>query len=93
MKNIFFIILLGFLHNCSENNSNSNKILLGEKIYSNNCISCHESGMAPDLTYHKLELSEIISIVKYGKNSMPSYKDMLSEKEIESVSYYLYKKN
>jgi mono/diheme cytochrome c family protein len=49
--------------------------------------------MAPDLTYHKLELSEIISIVKYGKNSMPSYKDMLSEKEIESVSYYLYKKN
>ena len=88
------ILALGFLFSCSENNSNNSKISLGEKVYSDNCISCHDSGMGPDLSYYKLELAEIISQVRNGGNGMPSFKDMLSENEIEGVAYYIiYKLN
>ena len=92
MKNYFVILFFGFLHSCGENNSDSNKLLLGEKVYSKNCIGCHElRGAAPNLTYHTLELSGIIATVKYGKSSMPAYKGIISENEIEDVSYYIYK--
>jgi len=49
--------------------------------------------MAPDLTYNELKLSEITHQVKNGGNGMPSFKDTLSEKEIEDVAYYIYKLN
>ena len=92
MKNYFVILFFGFLLSCSENNSDNNKLLLGDKIYSKNCIGCHElGGAAPNLTYHTLELSEIIATVKHGKSSMPAYKGILSENEIEDVSHYIYK--
>jgi len=92
MKNYFVILFFSFLHSCSENNSDSNKLLLGEKVYSKNYIGCHElGGAAPNLTYHTLELSKIIAIVKYGRSSMPAYKGIISENEIEDVSYYIYK--
>ena len=92
MKNYFAILFFGFLLSCSENNSDNNKLLLGEKIYSKNCSGCHElGGAAPNLIYHTLDLSEIIAIVKYGRSSMPAYKGILSENEIEDVSYYIYK--
>jgi len=93
MKRILGIVILGFLFSCGENNSNSSKISSGKKIYSNNCISCHQSGMAPDLTYNELKLSEITHQVQNGGNGMPSFKDILSEKEIEDVAYYIYKLN
>tara|TARA_B100000427_G_C15236431_1_gene475768 strand:+ start:324 stop:605 length:282 start_codon:yes stop_codon:yes gene_type:complete len=93
MKKNLWIIFLTFLFGCSENNSNSEKISLGKKIYSNNCISCHDSGMAPDLSSHKLKLSEIIDLIKKGGYGMPSFKDTLSKKEIEDVAYYIYKLN
>ena len=92
MKNYFVILFFGFLLSCSENNSDNNKLLLGDKIYSKNCIGCHEQGgAAPNLTYTTLELSGIIAIVKYGRNSMPAFKSILSENEIEDISYYIYK--
>ena len=93
MRKLLGIVILGFLFSCSENNSNNTKILLGEKVYSDKCISCHDSGMTPDLNSYKLELSEIISQVKNGGNGMPSFKDILSKNEIEGVAYYIYKLN
>jgi len=93
MKKILWIIFLGFLFSCSENNSDGRKISLGKKIYSNNCASCHDSGMGPDLTFHNLKLSNIISQIKNGGDGMPSFKDILSETEIENVGYYIYKLN
>ena len=65
-------------------------MLLGKKIYSNNCASCHASEIGPNLSYHTLELSEIIFHVKYRAYGMPSFQDKLSKKEIEDVSQYVY---
>ena len=48
-----------------------------KKIYSNNCVSCHDSGIGPDLTSHNLKLSNIISQIKNGGYGMPSFKDEL----------------
>ena len=95
MKKFLWIVLLFFLFSCSENNANSIKISSGEKIYSNNCIGCHDSGMLPNLTFNTLELSQIISIVKYGRYGgiMPSYENVLSAEEIENVSYYIFSLN
>lgn len=92
MKKFLRIVLLFFSISCSENNANRIKISSGEKIYSNNCISCHDSGMLPNLTFNKLELSQIISIVKYGRYGgiMPSFEGVLSAEEIEDVSYYIF---
>ena len=93
MKKVIFIFVMVFFFSCSENKNKNDKILAGKKIYSNNCVSCHESGMLPDLSLHRLELSEVISRVKYGNGIMPSYEGTLSKKEIEDVSYYIYKLN
>lgn len=93
MEKIVSILILVFLFSCDERKNNSDKISSGKKIYSDNCISCHESGMHPDLSFHRLELSEIIFKVKYGSGMMPSYEYKLSAKEIENVAYYLYKLN
>ena len=91
MKKILRIALLFFLISCNENNTNKIKISSGEKIYSNNCISCHDSGILSNLAFNSLELSQIISVVKYGGYGgiMPSYEGVLSAEEIENVSYYV----
>jgi mono/diheme cytochrome c family protein len=93
MKKVILIFVMGFLFSCSENKTNTDKILSGKKIYSNNCASCHESGMLPNLSLHRLELFEVILRIKYGNGIMPSYEGTLSEKEIEDVAYYIYKLN
>lgn len=95
MKKFLRIVLLFFLISCSENNANRIKISSGEKIYSNNCISCHDSGILPNSTFNTLELSQIISIVKYGRYGgiMPSFEGVLSAEEIEDVSYYIFNLN
>jgi hypothetical protein len=51
--------------------------------------------MLPNLTFNKLELSQIISIVKYGRYGgiMPSFEGVLSAEEIEDVSYYIFNLN
>ena len=51
--------------------------------------------MLPNLTFNTLELSQIISILKYGGYGgiMPSYEDILFSEEIENVSYYIFSLN
>ena len=93
MEKIVSIVILVFLFSCDGKKTNSDKMSSGEKIYSDNCISCHESEMRQDLSFHRLELSEIISKVKYGSGMMPSYEHILSAEEIENVAYYIYKLN
>jgi len=85
------IIIIFFLFGCDQNNSNNNKILLGKKIYTKHCSSCHDSGLIESLTSNAPDLSKIIYSVTYGGRGMPSYKDILSDEEINSVALYIKK--
>ena len=91
MKKFLGILVLGFLSSCSDDNSTSNKISLGSKVYSNVCSSCHETGRAPNSSFYTLELSDIVDKVIYGGEGMPSFKNTLTTNEIEAVAYYIYK--
>ena len=92
MKKLLAIVILGFLIGCSDDSSTSNKISLGSEVYSNVCSSCHEGGIASNLTFSTLELSEIVDKVTYGESMMPSFENILTEDEIEAVAYYIFEK-
>ena len=89
MKNLLKILILGFLSSCSND---SNKISLGSKVYSNVCSSCHETGKATNFAYSKLKISDIVQKVTYGEKGMHSFKDVLTNDQIDAVAYYIYKK-
>ena len=90
MRKLLMIAVIGFLFSCSEDNSTNNKISMGAKVFSNTCSSCHDSGMGPNLNFNTLELSDIVHKVTYGESGMPSFRNSLSDKEIEDVAYYIY---
>ena len=90
-KKILKILVLGFLIGCSDDSSTDNKISLGLEVYNNVCSSCHDLGMGPELSSSKLKFSEIVYKVTYGGGGMPSFKNILTENEIETVAYYIFK--
>ena len=94
-KNNFLKIIIFFLlTGCDDPKITDTKILLGSKIFSKSCSSCHQKGMVINSNSQELKLSEIIYSVTYGAgNGMPSFKDILSTDEIEAVSYFYKKKN
>ena len=67
----------------------------GKAIYEKNCIACHGSkGMreksgAQDLRKSERSLTEIMKMVKNGKNAMPAFESALSKQEIKAVSTYV----
>jgi len=91
MRKILEILVLVFLISCSDQNSSSKKISLGSEVYNNICSSCHDKGMGPDLDSTTLKFSEIVYKITYGGEGMPSFKDTLTENEIDAVTYYILK--
>jgi|TARA_B100000929_G_scaffold221180_1_gene177637 mono/diheme cytochrome c family protein len=91
MKKLLGIVVLGLLIGCSDDSSTSNKISLGSEVYYNFCSSCHDTGMGPNLDFNTLKFSEIVYKVTYGGGGMPSFKNILTENEIETVAYYIFK--
>tara|TARA_B100001063_G_C16396549_1_gene372788 strand:+ start:188 stop:478 length:291 start_codon:yes stop_codon:yes gene_type:complete len=85
-----WILIFLFLIGCDQNQSNKERIKLGKKIYYSKCHSCHSSPSIPNLTYHSLEINDIINQIKYGNGKMPSFINQLSDKEIDSVAYYIF---
>ncbi|MFD2446969.1 PQQ-binding-like beta-propeller repeat protein [Bacillus sp. CGMCC 1.16607] len=68
--------------------------LAEEKVYKNNCLACHGAGgggghNGPNLQNTKMDRDAVIKQVKNGGGQMPSFKDTLSEKEIEAVADYV----
>lgn len=59
----------------------------GASLYLQHCAICHgENGKlgasgARDLTISKLDSSEIVQLIKVGKNAMPKMKDLLETEE------------
>ena len=96
MKKILLILffLLFFNKALSED-----KMLLGLEIYNNKaqCGVCHtlqaagsDGQIGPSLDILKPQIKQIILTVTNGIGVMPSYEDMLTREEIESVAYYVF---
>lgn len=67
----------------------------GKAIYLANCVVCHgENGEkggsgSPMLTKSQLSTEEAIHRITNGKNAMPAYDGLLSEKQIDAVAQYV----
>ena len=72
---------------------------LGKRIFfgKGNCSSCHvltdqkdNGGVAQNLNKIKPDINRIVSTVTEGVGVMPSYKDILSFDDIDSLAVYVY---
>lgn len=98
-QNIFSIVLLFFLFQAcgskGEKGIADNERPSGVGIYKQECSACHGSsgnlmmGGAKDLTKSTLELSEIQSIIRSGKGTMPAYGEKMNPAEIEALAEYV----
>lgn len=71
----------------------------GEKLYSQNCVSCHGSsgdlgvGGASNLATSTLSLYEKIDVISKGRNAMQAYSSEhggnLSPEKIKSIAEYI----
>ena len=96
MKKI--IIFLFFLSFSNQANADS-KLNLGLEVYNNKaqCGACHilsaansEGSIGPNLDQLKPKMEQIIYAVTNGIGVMPPWKDILTEEEIEAVSYFVF---
>jgi len=71
---------------------------LGKDVFLNtaNCSACHtladaksNGQIGSNLDEIKPEMMRVLNAVTMGIGMMPPYKNILTEKEIESVSYYV----
>lgn len=94
------VLITGLLFACSENtptvNPTDNHVPKGKDLYLLHCASCHgEAGDlgvsgAKNLKNSALDISDIKSILKKGKNAMPSFEGILdSQEKIDSVANYV----
>lgn len=104
MRNIFICILslscALLVSSCGIKNhehqavSAPDGVVDGQAIFQKNCVLCHGSngkmGLngAKDLTASMLTAEERISVITNGRNTMASYKAILSPEEIKAVAEY-----
>ena len=95
-KKIFLTIII-IIFNKSSNADD--KMVLGLEVYKNKaqCGVCHTLAAAgsngqigPSLDVLKPQIGQIILSVTNGIGVMPSFEDVLSKEEIESVAYYVF---
>tara|TARA_Y100001970_G_scaffold177961_1_gene216806 strand:- start:62 stop:373 length:312 start_codon:yes stop_codon:yes gene_type:complete len=95
LKFIIFVILY-FL--TLGNGYSDEKFNLGKDIFLNagNCSSCHSlkdagsiANVGPNLNEIRPDIGRVIISVTNGAGVMPSYLGILSQDEIEAVSYYV----
>ena len=100
MKNINIFITIIFLNLFFFPAQSDSKFDLGKNVFLNkaNCAACHtlanaeSSGqIGPNLDQIKPEFMRVSNAVKQGIGVMPAFENILTDKEIESVSYYVFK--
>lgn len=95
LKFVFAISVLALV-SCSSNEVKQEKVAFvipdGEKLFQQNCASCHGCdgtlGMsgATDLSTSTLSYNEMKFIIEKGKGAMPRFREMLSkEGEMDAV--------
>ena len=63
----------------------------GKQIYEGTCLSCHATGVAPDLkgVTQRYKPEEIENIINKGRNTMPALGQRFNEADRKSVVQYL----
>ena len=96
IKKLFLILIIKIVCNSALA---EDKMVLGLEVYNNKaqCGVCHVLASAgsngqigPSLDVLKPQIGQIILAVTNGIGVMPSFDDMLSKEEIESVAYYVF---
>ena len=100
MKNIYIFITIIFLNLFFQPLKSDEKYDLGKDVFLNqgNCAACHtltdaksNGQIGPNLDQIKPEMMRVLNAVTMGIGVMPAYEGILNEKEIEAVSYYVFK--
>ena len=92
----YFLLFFTFLKN------NVESIERGEKLFSENCLSCHIGGnniIIPEKNLKKETLetfgmnnkNSIVYQIINGKNGMPGFGGKLKQNEIEDIASYILK--
>tara|TARA_B100001121_G_scaffold123995_1_gene108719 strand:- start:47 stop:358 length:312 start_codon:yes stop_codon:yes gene_type:complete len=97
MKQILFILsILSFI--TFNKTFADEKFNIGKEIFLNagNCATCHSlkdagsvANVGPNLNEIRPDIGRVIISVTNGAGVMPSYLGILSQDEIEAVSYYV----
>ncbi len=97
MKQILFILsILSFI--AFNKTFADEKFNIGKEIFLNagNCATCHSlkdagsvANVGPNLNEIRPDIGRVIISVTNGAGVMPSYLGILSQDEIEAVSYYV----
>ena len=97
MKQILFILsILSFI--AFNKTFADEKFNIGKEIFLNagNCATCHSlkdavsvANVGPNLNKIRPDVGRVIISVTNGAGVMPSYLGILSQDEIEAVSYYV----
>jgi len=95
VKNYFFLLIVSALY-FSVSNAQASDPNKGRNVYVQHCISCHESGMemagAPDFNYGTSMMqpdSVLLAKIRVGKNAMPGYAGILTDRMILDVIAYM----
>jgi len=100
MKNIYIFITIIFLNLFFQPLKSDEMFDFGKDVFLNkaNCAACHilaDAGSAgqigPNLNQIKPELARVLNAVSMGIGVMPAFEGILTDEEIKSVSYYVFK--
>ena len=97
------IVIYFFLFSCQEHGNTNTKTLSktlskeerSKKLFIDNCVVCHgEDGKrqlanASDLSISKLQKKELKEIISNGRKSMPPYKSVFDEDELNLLVEYI----
>ena len=100
MKNIYIFITIIFLNFFFLPLKSDEVFDFGKDVFLNkaNCAACHvlsdaksAGQIGPNLDQIKPELARVLNAVTMGIGVMPAYEGILTDEEIKSVSYYVFK--
>lgn len=70
------------------------KTMAGKRIFEEKCVACHGNdgtagiANAANLQTSKLDINSLASTISNGRGAMPSFKNQLTEEEIENLASY-----
>jgi len=100
MKNIYIFLTIIFLNLFFQPLKSDEVFDFGKDVFLNkaNCAACHmladaksAGQIGPNLDQIKPELVRVLNAVSMGIGVMPAFEGILTDEEIKSVSYYVFK--
>jgi mono/diheme cytochrome c family protein len=100
MKNVYIFITIIFLNFFFLPLKSDEVFDFGKDVFLNkaNCAACHvlsdaksAGQIGPNLDQIKPELVRVLNAVSMGIGVMPAFEGILTDEEIKSVSYYVFK--